>query len=304
MKNIIKKLLIVVLAITATTTQLDAMKLTKNQDTQGSVLHVDKEVSILDQILDQAFIILENASSAHSAATKRLHKLLKKLDPAIQKVINNDCATITKTTTATDAKVHAFNQLSATITNIKLKADLVDIAQEAAQVIADAPDALKQKVIPQQILKVKEAEEEIQQQGMLNRLKGRIFGDEVSWAKTAFYATVGAATIASIYYGYQYWEDITKTGKNAWMFATTPFTSIESAKKSVTAATIEHMYARGELQKALMKQQDNPNNLHSNQAVNALRDQLNTAQEKLHIATEQFRRVKWLRNPFNTIVNE
>ncbi len=183
---------------------------------EAVVESVDQKISLLDQIIHHAMNIVDFPDRGNrSRSKKELIKLMnnKELDAKIKDAIKSDIEIIKngKTTYAVNA---AFQRLLATYNKINAQANVVDTIAEATEMVKNAsPEELKE-AIAQAKKKIEEAQEE--EQGIMGRWYSKakkmvtrpvnyVFGEESSYAKTAFYAAVGAAILAAGAYGaYQY----------------------------------------------------------------------------------------------------
>ena len=224
MNKTLKNIFLTLLTAIAISGQLHAVKPAKEQENQPPIEHITEVVSLLDQIYEQAYIIvlaLRNDNRALMAAKKKLRTFLTKLDAKTHEALSdtiktiidsNDMLVIGKTCHLLRRKIEA----------IKADAAVVETAQDAAIAVNAVSDELKPAVIAEQAQKVQEAEETAKQQSYLSRLKSHVFGDEVSWAKAAFYTAVGAAAIVGLYYGYQHNAEIGKAWQGLWKHKEVP----------------------------------------------------------------------------------
>jgi hypothetical protein len=177
--------------------------------------HIKQEITTLNRILELAHIITFTESNKTNKddlkkAQTELGKLIKQLDSTIKNIIFSDIEIIRKTRSKDIYQQVAYKRLVAKINTIKAQVEVIETTEQAAHTIAATPDALKAVQITKQQQKVEAAEKDAQQQGIVSHITTQIFGKEASWAKTAFYAAVGAATIGALYYGYQHAGDIAK----------------------------------------------------------------------------------------------
>jgi hypothetical protein len=224
MQKIFKKILIALLAATAISGQLHAIKPEKKQNVKEPFKFTAEKVSLLDQIADYAYIIADTSDKSMSIAAKNnLQKVMKKLDPQIYNELSDDYNAILSNHLRNHTKVvEAYHRLMDKIKALKADAYIAQTAQDAATAINAVSDELKPAVIAEQAQKVQEAEEKAKQQGYLSRLKSHVFGDEVSWTKAAFYTAVGSAAIVGLYYGYQHNAEIGKAWQGLWKHKEVP----------------------------------------------------------------------------------
>jgi hypothetical protein len=183
---------------------------------QMSIEKVDKEMSLLDQIIEQANIIVDGVDQKSRAQAKReLISLMKRkdLDAKIKDAINDDIEIIKKP--KTKRALHAARiRLLNTYTKINSQANVVDTLAEATAMVKNASPENLEETVAQAKEKVEKAEKE--QQSTMGQWYAKakrvvtapvdyVFGEESSYAKTAFYAAVGLAVLAAGAYGmYQY----------------------------------------------------------------------------------------------------
>jgi archaellum component FlaG (FlaF/FlaG flagellin family) len=178
---------------------------------QAVVESVDQKMSLLNQIIEHVNTIVDSPNQGNRSRAKReLTKLMnnKELDAKIKDAIKSDIEIIKngKTTYAVNA---AFQRLLATYNKINAQADVVDIIAEWTEKVKNAsPEELEENIV-QAKKRIKEAQELLdQEQGILKRWYSKakrtvitpvnyVFGEESSYAKTAFYAAVGAAILAA-----------------------------------------------------------------------------------------------------------
>jgi hypothetical protein len=183
---------------------------------EAVVESVDQKISLLDQIIHHATNIVDFPNRGNrSRSKKELTKLMnnKELDAKIKDAIKSDIEIIKngKTTYAVNA---AFQRLLATYNKINAQANVVDTIAKATEMVKNASPEELEETIAQAGKKVEEAQEE--EQGIMGRWYSKakrmvtkpvnyVFGEESSYAKTAFYAAVGAAILAAgTYAAYQY----------------------------------------------------------------------------------------------------
>lgn len=175
---------------------------------QMSIEKVDKEISLLDKIIEQANIIVDGADQKiRNQAKKELIALMKNkdLDSKIKQAINDDIEIIKKSKTQRELDA-ARTRLLNTYTKINSQANVVEtIAKATAMVKNASPENLKE-TIAQAKEKIEKAEEEQQStmgwwyakaKRMVTAPVDYVFGEESSYAKTAFYGAIGLAVLAA-----------------------------------------------------------------------------------------------------------
>ncbi len=183
---------------------------------QISAEKVDKEMSLLDQIIEQANRVVDGADQRiRNQAKKELISLMKRkdLDAKIKDAISDDIEIIKKS--KAKGELHAARiRLLNTYTKINSQANVVETIAEATAMVKNASPENLEETIAQAKEKIEKAEEE--QQSTMGRWYAKakrmvtapvdyVFGEESSYAKTAFYGTVGLAFLAAGAYGvYQY----------------------------------------------------------------------------------------------------
>ena len=199
----------ILLSIVAISVQLCAVQ--PGQEAQKPSLdHIKQEIAVLDQ-LSVAInnVVTASNNQTRSSVRKEVNKLLHKLDKKVQDELSDDMKIILKSADNNAIK-DACKRVLGKIEALKADAAVVQTTQEATIAVNAVSDELKPIVIEEQKEKIIAADEKAKKQGYLSRLKARVFGEEVSWAKVGFYAAVGVATISGLYYGYQHAEDIKK----------------------------------------------------------------------------------------------
>jgi hypothetical protein len=219
MKKVLKSLYFVFLATTISFSFLHAVKPTKKQTSEDPFRHTKKKASLLDKIADYAYIIANTSDKKIGlAAKKELQILMKKLESEIYDELYDDYHIIITNYPHDHVKVvKAYHQLIEKIEAIKAKQQLVKTIDDATITVNAVSDELKPAVIAEQQKKIEMDEANAQQKGFLSKLKTKILGDEISWSKAAFYAAVGAATLAGLYYGYRYYTDYTANQTPDWL---------------------------------------------------------------------------------------
>lgn len=183
---------------------------------QAIAQEVSKDISLLDQIVDQAEIIVNTKNSKErGAAKKELTRLMnhKDLDQKVKAAIEKDIKIIQNKSTSKDTH-DALVRLLAISDKMEAEANAIAVAAQSAKAIETASPEELERVVAEAQKNMQEADQEIkEEQGMVRRLYSRakrlvtapvdyVFGEESSKAKTAFYAAVGmAATAAIILYG-------------------------------------------------------------------------------------------------------
>lgn len=214
MKNI--KNIITLLFLTITISSFSSQPISAVKSTQEVIEQVDKKMSVLDQIVAQATIIVDSFNQiARVHAKKELMRLMKSKDLSIQikDLIQNDIEII-KTAKAQDELNIAYQKLLDTYKKINTQADGIETIIEATVMVENASPESLQETIAQAQQKIEDVQQE--EQGFLTRMYNKakrfgtvpvdyIFGKEASYAKNAFYAAVGLAVITAGTYGmYQY----------------------------------------------------------------------------------------------------
>lgn len=180
---------------------------------EAPIERVTKGVSALEQIMDQVKLIVEfEDPTALAHAKKQLTSLMgnKALNPKIKDVIKEDIEIVEKTTESSrKAAQEAYDRLNVVAKQVEAQANVVAAIEEGAALVKNAPKDAKEEAIKTAQEKIEKAQEE---QGWLQYLYtgakriitapvNYVFGEESSKAKTAFYATVGAAVLAAGAYG-------------------------------------------------------------------------------------------------------
>ena len=208
MKNLKNILGLLFLALGMTGQSLHgAQAQTKSVD--ASVKRVDKEMSLLGQIVEQVDIIVDGTDQeARIQARKELKELMKSkdLDETVKNAIKDDIRIIKSPTTKTKRAFHeARIRLLNTYAKIDSQANVVEAIAHATKMVENASPEELDAVIVEAKKMVEAAEEE---QGFSARMYAKakrmvtapvnyVFGEESSTAKTAFYAAVGLAVFAA-----------------------------------------------------------------------------------------------------------
>lgn|GEM_PF-2857191 len=285
MKNVLKSLYFVVLAATAFSATY--AKPTKKYTSEDPFRHTKEKASLLDKITDYAYIIADTSDKKIGlAAKKELQSLIKKLESEIYDELHDNYHIIITNYPHDHVKVvKASHQLIEKIQAIKAKQQLVKTIDDATITVNAVSDELKPAVIAEQQKKIEMDEANAQQKGFLSKLKTKILGDEISWSKAAFYAAVGAATLAGLYYGYQYKYNIEEPTTTVQLPAATTKPVSGVTKPTITAQLSEitkdeqldkfinnfiaaQPYAKA-LSKAFNRYQDNPTKLNELLLYNA-----------------------------------
>jgi hypothetical protein len=228
MKKIIPKIILGIFATVIMTNEIAANNRTraplqrkKRVAEESPAMQVGKEVSILDQIAEQARVIVKAKGTKRAVDTTRskarneLSRLMKDkdLEPKIKDLIASDIAIIQKTNFQNEAESKlAYKRLIATINAMDTEANVIDTIEEGRMAIERAPIHMKQEVLEQAVKNVQVAEAQAEEASNLNRMINGVkstlaapgnyfFGEQRSKAKTAFEATVGVLTLAAIAYG-------------------------------------------------------------------------------------------------------
>jgi hypothetical protein len=208
MKKLINVFFAVFLGAVAVIGQPLYGKQRQTKSVEASIKRVDKEMSLLDQIIEQANIVVDGTDQkARSQAKKELIRLMKNkdLDVKIKDVIKDDIEVIKNPKTKREqheARIRLLN----TYAKINTQANVVEAIAEATAMVKNASPEELDAVIAQAKQKIEAAEQE--QQGIMARWYAKakrmvtapvnyVFGEESSYAKTAFYATVGLAILAA-----------------------------------------------------------------------------------------------------------
>jgi len=193
-----------------------------------AILHIQKELTLLNHIVSQAQIIIEsvvtheeytfhNINDTLSSIRTILDQFMNDLDPYIKKTISEEINIIKQTTIENiNESIHAYKILIAKVEAINAQANVAQTAQKATQIIDGAPHEIKEQVALQQKDNILAAEQQAQNKNSLHLLKSQLFGNEISWTKAAFYTAASIAAIGGLYYGYQHAEDIKKNTHTAW----------------------------------------------------------------------------------------
>jgi len=174
------------------------------------VKRVDKEMSLLDRIVEQVDIIVDGTDQeARTQARKELKKLMEseELDAKIKDAIKDDIKIIKSPRTTTRRRLYdARIRLLDTYAEIDSQANLVEAIAHATKMVENAsPEELDAVLLEAKEI-IEKAEDE--QQGTLGRWYTKakrmvtsqvnyVFGEESSYAKTAFYAAAGVALLAA-----------------------------------------------------------------------------------------------------------
>lgn len=251
----------------------------EGKKTEAILKKVDKEMSLLGQIIEEVDVIVDSTDqSERTQAKKQLKHLMenKDLDEKIKDAIQNDIEIIKKFKTKTKKELHEARQRLFIIDDqINSQANVIDAIAQATKMIENASPEELEQVIAQAKEKIEQAEAE--KQGLLARIYTQakrmvtapvnyVFGEESSSAKTAFYATVGfAVTAAAGYYLHQsYFSPGTVFGKKDYwsnyldeqIESSSQSTSYGSAVEDRSSYQIQK-YVR-ERKKALKKESNNP----------------------------------------------
>ena len=199
-----------------------------------SLDHIKQEITVLDQ-LSVAInnVVTASKNQTRSSARKEVNKFLHKLDKKVQDELSDDMKIVLKSADNNAIK-DACKRVLSKIEALKADAAVVQTTQEATIAVNAVSDELKPIVIEEQKEKIIAADEKAKKQGYLSRLKARVFGEEVSWAKVGFYAAVGVATISGLYYGYQHAEDIKK-----WFSGEKEKTNVEQSQETEKNSNVE-----------------------------------------------------------------
>jgi len=227
MKKITNKAYIM-LAIAATMIlQVDAgetkkrVRRRRTMSVETAVAQVDTEVSVLDQIIEQAKIMVETTGSVarktRIETKKQIEALMKDLDPKVRDVIYDDIEIIKKTSAKTKMDSQkAFERLIATVNSINAQANVVMAMDQGLKAIEQAPENMKQQVIAQTVKNVQAADAQANQASYMSRVisgvKGvlsmpgdYIFNNERTTLRTALEVAAGLVFTAGAAYGaYQY----------------------------------------------------------------------------------------------------
>jgi len=175
---------------------------------EASVKRVDKEMSLLDHIIKQANVAVDSTDQKARAQAKRnLDTLMKSkdLDENIKDAIQKDITTIKNPITKRQMYAARISLLN-TYAKINTQANVVEAIAHATEMVENASPEELDEVFLEAKEMIEKAEEE--QQGIVGRWYAKakrmvtapvdyIFGQESSYAKTAFYAVAGAALLAA-----------------------------------------------------------------------------------------------------------
>jgi len=179
---------------------------------QISAEKVDRKMSLLDQIIEQANMVVDGTDQKIRHQAKReLVSLMKRkdLDVKIKDAIQDDIEAIKNA--KTKRALHAARiRLLNTYTKINSQANVVETIAEATAMVKNAAPENVEETIAQAKEKIEKAEEE--QQSTMGRWYAKakrmvtapvdyVFGEESSYAKTAFYGAIGVAALAAGAYG-------------------------------------------------------------------------------------------------------
>ena len=233
-------LFVAVLIAVTSIAQIDALGRRAKKAVESPAAQVSKEVSVLDQIVEQARIIVQaTGSKAHktrATAKVELTKLMKQLDPSVSDIISDDINTIKaigKTADSKKAGQEAYERLVAAVNSMNAQANVVSTMEEGRNAIDRAPANMKKEVAAEQMQNVKAAQEEAAKAGMMQRVIANvkegfgnavdyIFGKEKSKAEIALKAAIGAVVVGgAAYVAYQLTpegtgEAIKASGKKYW----------------------------------------------------------------------------------------
>ena len=209
MKNMINRIFgLLLIAAVAVATPLHGMKKTAKK-IETPIERVAQEVSLLDQIMEQAEkVINAENKKAKYAAHKNITTLMnnKNLDTKIKELISGDIGIIQGQTLEKSQK--AYDHLLEIVAQINAQANVIAVTAQATELIENAPEAEKPGMMRWAYQKIQEATQAAQ--SMITTPVNYVFGEESSSAKTAFYATVGAFML---YGTYQYGGDLLKSLK-------------------------------------------------------------------------------------------
>jgi hypothetical protein len=183
-----------------------------------SIKYIDKEMTLLDQIIENANIVVDDPDpKMRLQAKKELTKLIKnkELDEKIKDIIKDDIEIIKKSKAKRElheARIRLLNIYA----KINTQANVIDSIAQATQMVQNAsPEELDVVIVQaKEIVEAAEKEEQSILSHWYTKAKqmviapvNYVFGEESSYTKTAFYAAVGLAVLtASIYGGYHYNE--------------------------------------------------------------------------------------------------
>src|SRR5436190_11631059 len=174
MKNITNKAYIMLIIAATMILQIDAGETTRRRgrrrtmSVETAVAQVVTEVSVLDQIIEQAKIMVEakgaTARKTRIEAKKQIEALMKDLDPKVRDVIYDDIEIIKKTSTRNKVDSQkAFERLIATVNSINAQANVVMAMDQGLKAIEQAPADMKQQVIAQTVQNVQTADAQASQ---------------------------------------------------------------------------------------------------------------------------------------------
>ncbi len=252
MKHIIKQIL-VVLTTVAISTQIDAVNPTRKKLTRKSrtkqvakespAMQVDKEVSALDNIVEQANIVVNTEEFIKTDVTPRrirevraearnsIKNSMKDLETHIADEINDDINIILKfgkTEESKKAARQALERLTAVVGVMSAQGRVIDVMEEGKRAIELAPAHMKEAVIAETVQNVQIAEAQAEEAGMLAHMAGTVksvlaapgnyfFGEQRTALKTAVEVAVGTAVVGGLgYLGYKYGPGVKASAAEAF----------------------------------------------------------------------------------------
>jgi len=294
----------------------------EGKKTEAILKRVDKEMSILDEIIEKVDIIVDSSDeSGRIQAKKQLKHLMdnKDLDETIKNAIRNDIEIIKKFKTKTKKELHEARQRLFIIDDqINSQANVIDAIAQATKMIENASPEELDQVIAQAKEKIEQAETE--KQGFFGRAYAKakriitapvnyVFGEESSRAKTIFYTAVGLAIAAAAgYYAHQSYSSgrigpISEEEDSRLSFLDK---EIESLSKSSSYSGAVAMKSRYQIEKYIRQREEalnqEPNNKDAAARLHALKEFHYFFLYK-HWAPGEYAAAILLRNPENLSSN-
>lgn len=209
MKNL-KMIFAGALVLAAVNGSLHAFKPTTRR-TQDPIERVDKEMSLLDQIIEHVNTLMGPVTPRTSSRIKKeLTRLVnhEDLDAKIKEAIAGDIEIIKNPKTKPERRA-AYDRLLEVYKTINAQAHVVETVAEATEMVKNASPEEIEEAIKKAKEKIKKAEE--WEQSTMGRMYKRaqemvavpvdyVFGEEDSWAKHRFYDAAKIAMAAAAAY--------------------------------------------------------------------------------------------------------